>query len=128
MIRVAATDRAGNGPAKCFEVDIAREPRAGRLGYFATTDLDLSDRMRLSVNQANGNLPAQNTYPQLPGLGLDVVLGRSYNSWNTGRPNELGPGWQFSLGQRRLDRSPAGTWICAVRPATWSGTRRTLAV
>ena len=112
LVRVQATDRAeptANVGRKCFEIEIVREPRTGRLGYFSMTGLDLTDRLRVSVNNANGNLLAQNTDLSLRGVGMDVVLGRVYNSWykdddlgGSGPEDddvgEFGPGWHLSLG------------------------------
>ena len=58
-----------------------REPLLGRLGHYSLITSELTDRTRLSVNPANGNLLVEAADLRLPGdAGLDVGLGRAYNS------------------------------------------------
>jgi YD repeat-containing protein len=110
-VRAVVTDWAGNTATPEFTIDIQRAPRAGNLPYFSLVNQNLTDRLRLSVNTANGNLLVRSTDFQLAGIGLDLTLGRSYNSWDAEdereplkesdrlRGGEFGLGWKLSLGR-----------------------------
>lgn len=108
-MRIVTKDRAGNTTITPFTVDVQRTPRAGTMPYSSMLNEDLTDRTRMSVNAANGNLMVRTTEFKLAGVGLDLILGRVYNSWDHDTPGEFGPGWKLSLGQStRLDQRPDG--------------------
>jgi RHS repeat-associated protein len=96
-------------------------PRIGqRRGYKLETQR-LSDRIRLSVNAANGNLLVEHSDFSMPGgLGPDVSIGRAYNSLR-GEAGALGDGWNLSTGHDvkfpvtgfagGVYKGPSGTWM-----------------
>ncbi|GAA2864708.1 hypothetical protein Acy02nite_14240 [Actinoplanes cyaneus] len=71
---------------------------AGEQRRFSFQDQDLTDRLQLKVNVANGNLLLQNTDLQIHGTGLDLTLDRYYNSRSTAT-STLGKGWTLGTAQ-----------------------------
>lgn len=54
---------------------------------------DLTDRVGLRVNLANGNLALTQTDLQVTGPGLDLSVARTYNSRRAANDEDLGHGW-----------------------------------
>jgi RHS repeat-associated protein len=76
---------------------------AGDRGFFAYRDWQLTDRLKLRVNAASGNLLAEMSDLSVPGVGGDVTLGRTYNSLalapgSQSTAGAAGPGWSTSVG------------------------------
>ncbi|MFI7591238.1 RHS repeat-associated core domain-containing protein [Micromonospora sp. NPDC049359] len=70
----------------------------GEQGRFSFQDQDLTDRLQLKVNVANGNLLLKGTDFNIRGTGTDLVLDRYYNSRSTAT-STLGKGWVLGTGQ-----------------------------
>ncbi|WP_436521562.1 RHS repeat-associated core domain-containing protein [Actinoplanes sp. HUAS TT8] len=70
----------------------------GEQRRFSFQDQNLTDRLKLRVNVANGNLLLQNTDLQIHGTGLDLTLDRYYNSRSTAT-STLGKGWVLGTAQ-----------------------------
>ncbi|GIF06962.1 hypothetical protein Asi03nite_45000 [Actinoplanes siamensis] len=70
----------------------------GEQGRFSFQDQDLSDKLKLKVNVANGNLLLETTDLQIRGTGIDLELGRYYNSRST-VVSSLGKGWSLGSAQ-----------------------------
>jgi len=80
-------------------LDVLYTERTGaRRGYQIETE-QLSDRISLGVNVANGNLMLDQSDLRLPGgLGPDVAVSRTYNSATTD-DGATGEGWTLNTGQ-----------------------------
>jgi hypothetical protein len=83
-----------------FTID--RTAPAGDLGvgerrFYTLDEQALTDRSRLGVNVANGNLVVSDTDVRVAGTGQDLVVTRTYNSQSV-QTSELGPGWVHALG------------------------------
>ncbi len=70
----------------------------GEQGRFSFQDQDLTDRLQLKVNVANGNLLLKGTDLNIRGTGTDLTVDRYYNSRWTGT-STLGKGWVLGTGQ-----------------------------
>jgi RHS repeat-associated protein len=76
---------------------------SGERGFFTYRDWQLSDRLKLRVNVASGDLLAEMTDLSVPGVVSDSALGRTYNSLalapgSQSASGAAGPGWQTSIG------------------------------
>jgi RHS repeat-associated protein len=76
---------------------------AGDRSFFRYRDWQLTDRLRLRVNAASGNLLAEMTDLSVPGVTGDTRLGRTYNSLalapgSQNTAGSAGPGWTASVG------------------------------
>ena len=71
---------------------------AGDQARFSFQDQNLTDRLQLKVNVANGNLLLSNTDFAIHGTGTDLQLDRYYNSRST-KVSTLGKGWTLGTGQ-----------------------------
>jgi RHS repeat-associated protein len=70
----------------------------GAQARFSFQEEDLTDRLNLKVNVANGNLMLSHTDLQIRGTGIDLVLDRYYNSRST-HVSTLGKGWTLGTAQ-----------------------------
>lgn len=61
-------------------LEITYLPRTGALRQYTTYTQQLTDRSSLAVNVANGNLMLSSQDVSVPGTGLDLGVGRSFNS------------------------------------------------
>lgn len=76
---------------------------AGDRSFSTYRDWQLTDRLKLRVNAASGNLLAEMTDLAAPGVTGDVSLGRTYNSLALAPGSQsgagaAGPGWTASVG------------------------------
>jgi len=77
---------------------------AGDKGFFSYTTRKLTDRLTLKVNNASGDLVAEQNDLKIPGLVSDLSLGRTYNSLANAAGSQnigghgTGLGWQMSTG------------------------------
>lgn len=76
---------------------------SGERGFFTYRDWQLSDRLKLRVNAASGDLLAEMSDLSVPGVVADTTLGRTYNSLalapgSGSSSGAAGPGWQASVG------------------------------
>jgi RHS repeat-associated protein len=69
----------------------------GQQRFFGYERQQLSDRMDLAVNDANGNLVLHSNDLVIKGTGLDLHLDRYYNSLS-GETSHLGQGWTMAPG------------------------------
>lgn len=69
----------------------------GEQTRYSFQDQNLSDRMQLKVNVANGNLLLKATDLQIRGTGTDLVVDRYYNTRSTA-VSALGKGWVLNTG------------------------------
>jgi len=79
------------------ELRITYTPEIGDQGWYSQTDHPLNDRTTLKVNHRSGNAYLQANDVQVKGLGLDLTLGRRYNS-RSDTPGSFGPKWSLSGG------------------------------
>ena len=96
MVAFLGKDFAGPSYAPYLQVQYT-----GRLGRPRGTTFDdtqLSDRLSMGVNLANGNLVVQNTDLSVSGTGLDQTIQRTFNS-QSGFFDEFGHGWSSSIGR-----------------------------
>ncbi|MCG5472889.1 DUF6531 domain-containing protein [Micromonospora sp. LAH09] len=70
----------------------------GDQGRFSFQDQNLTDKLQLRVNVANGNLLLKATDLQIHGTGTDLMVDRYYNSRST-RVSSLGKGWSLGTAQ-----------------------------
>lgn len=98
VIRVTATDRAGNVSRTCFNVEITSPVKVGDRPDYSFDMYRLSDRASMGVNLANGNLLLSSQDLKIAGTQLDLSLQRFYNSRDR-TAGELGVGGRFSIGQ-----------------------------
>ena len=80
------------------QLEISWEPRLGLQRQYTYDTQQLSDRMKADVNVANGNLVLSNSDLQIAGTGVDLELGRFYNS-KSARTGNLGYGWSLGTGR-----------------------------
>jgi RHS repeat-associated protein len=95
---VAFTGKDFAGGAYAPYLQIQYTPRLGRPRGTSFDDTQLSDRMSMGVNLANGNLVIQNTDLSVSGTGLNQTIQRTYNS-ESGFFDEFGKGWSSSTGR-----------------------------
>jgi RHS repeat-associated protein len=78
-------------------------PNTGRRGQYTYVDDTVSDHIADSVNVGNGNLDLTQSDLQVPGVGVDLNLGRSYNSLRASQNlsdfKDLAPGWTLNMGR-----------------------------
>jgi RHS repeat-associated protein len=98
VVSLATWESAFSSQWPSLEVDY--QMPSGLLPYYTTIDKTLTDRSALSVNMTSGNLNVRSADMFVKGTGLDLNMGRSYNSltdtfdYNLG----LGANWQFDAG------------------------------
>lgn len=83
-----------NTPAFPY-VDVAYNPRLGEPRGATIRRTQLSDRMSLGVNVANGNLTVHNSDLNVTGTGLDQSIDRTYNNLSP-YAGEPGNGWTMN--------------------------------
>lgn len=76
---------------------------SGERGFFTYRDWQLSDRLKVRVNAASGNLLVEMSDLSVPGINGDATLGRTYNSLASAPGSQstsgaAGPGWTSSIG------------------------------
>lgn len=76
LLTFTSYDAAANEPA----LWLWWTPQWGRHGYFKFESQDLAERLNISVNVANGNLLVGASDVSVAGTGIDLGLGRTYNS------------------------------------------------
>jgi RHS repeat-associated protein len=77
---------------------ITYDPRLGKRDAYTYTTTSVSDRSELDVNVANGNLVVGATDLRVGGIGMDVVVNRTYGGLTP--PNvagAVGRGWSLSV-------------------------------
>jgi RHS repeat-associated protein len=86
-----SSESASNRPY----LDVRYQRRLGERRGYKLESFDLSDRMTLKVNSATGNLLLRQSDLTIPGgLGPDMTVGRTYNSFQPGpNPTAYGPAW-----------------------------------
>ncbi len=86
--------------------------RLGEQRGYSLESFPLNDRMTLKVNAATGNLLLRQTDLSVPGgLGPDVTIGRSYNSYQPGPDTPAyGSGWTMDTGPGML-LDNQGNWF-----------------
>jgi RHS repeat-associated protein len=72
-------------------------PGLGDQQYYGFWSHQLTDRMTLKVNVANGNLVLETSDLKIAGTGLDLDLGRTYNSLS-GNSTDFGTSWTLNSG------------------------------
>lgn len=79
------------------ELQITYVPQLGDQSWYSTTKRNLDERTVLKINHRSGNayLAAQDV--QVTSLGLDVALGRRYNS-RAETVGQFGPKWSLNAG------------------------------
>lgn len=92
-------------------------PRLGLSGSQEFYDVDLTDRLGVHVNLANGNLAVQASDLQVTAPGLPVQVTRVYNSRGANLGGPLGDGWNDDLGRVRATQEGDGsiTYVSAGR-------------
>ena len=75
----------------------ADSSRVGEQRRFSFEEQKLTDRLELKANVANGNLLLKHTDFKIRGTGIDLELGRYYNS-RSGIVSTLGKGWTLGVG------------------------------
>ena len=105
-------------PAKRPYLGLVWEHRPGVPRQFTAHSESLNDRMRYSVNVANRALVFQTSDVRINGTGIDLAIGRVYNSMLRSPDQRVGIGWQltagmgvrleYSAGDSRLYVDPTG--------------------
>ncbi len=72
-------------------------PGLGDQHWYGFGSHQLTDRMTLKVNVANGNLVLETSDLKIAGTGLDLSIGRTYNSLS-GNSTDLGTSWTLNDG------------------------------
>ncbi len=99
----------GSSTATCAgpcgpSLDIFYVPRTGAGRGMHIQSQQLSDRMSLGINVANGNMVLQNTDLNIHGTGVDELLARTYNNSDSEySPSLPGSGWKLGLLDTKLD-------------------------
>jgi hypothetical protein len=114
----SSADAGGSTP----ELDIVWAPRTGRLDSYRFDTQQLTDRSRVEVNVANGNLLVSGEDVRALGTGLDLELSHYHNSLGTdfglqgaGIPGTLSLGRDVKLTPFSEARSPSTgetAWSC----------------
>lgn len=97
-----SSESAGTGPY----LDIRYERRLGQRRGYKFEQFGLADRMTLEVNPGTGNLLLRQSDLTVPGgLGPDMTVGRTYNSFQPGATEPAyGTGWTMdTAGGIRLE-------------------------
>ena len=101
-------------------MDIHHEPRTGALGSYTLLDQQLSDRMQVGVNVANGNLLLQTSDLTIAGrAGHGLSFGRVYNTsarWST----DMSDRWRTSTGRGICLRRYQNGDIALDGPTGWT--------
>ena len=77
---VKFTSSEGTDPNYRPFLDVAYWPRAGEMSGYTIDRQELTDRLNIGVNVANGNLLLRGQEINIPGTGLDFSADRTYNS------------------------------------------------
>jgi RHS repeat-associated protein len=96
---------------------IVYDARLGKRDAYSYDSKGLSDRSELNVNVGNGNLVVGATDFNIRGIGLDLVVNRTYNGLaDPTRIGQVGRDWNLNIGYDvRLTAFPSG-------PVVLSGT------
>ncbi len=96
-----ARDRSVQTPRSAMGAAAANESLLGVLGYYTLNTTQLTDRERVHVNPANGNLVVEAADLSLPGVaGTGLSVSRYYNSrQDPGEQGAPGAQWSLSVGQ-----------------------------
>jgi RHS repeat-associated protein len=117
----------------------ACEPLSGARPYYTIDSEDLNDRMSAGVNVANGNLHVQANDLNIGGTGLDLSVGRYYNSQlqagsqpGASSGSDLGPHWVTDTGpdvhliptpdNGAIFHGPSGYVVTFTNYQWWDGT------
>jgi RHS repeat-associated protein len=73
--------------------------RYGEAPWISYWSRNLTDRMKLEVNEASGNLEVVNVDANISGPGPKYSLSRTYNSRRSFTGDDMGRGWLMSSGQ-----------------------------
>ncbi len=78
---------------------IAYDPRLGKRDAYTFNTTSVSDRSEVDVNVANGNLVVGQTDLRVGGIGLDLVVNRTYSGLTPPAvAGAVGRGWSLSVG------------------------------
>lgn len=78
-------------------LQVAYSQWLGQRGFYPMVSGQVDDRLGYGVNLANGNLVLQATDFSMPGIGLPLTIGRTYNS-QFGGMTDAGQGWVMDSG------------------------------
>jgi RHS repeat-associated protein len=81
---------------------VTYEPRVGAHRYYNVDSQKVTDRMSYGVNVASGNLMLSERDVSIAGTGIDLVLGRTYNS-RAASSGDFGTKWQVGAGARLVE-------------------------
>ncbi len=80
-------------------LDVVYEPRTGQLPHYTfAAQTQLTDRLSLSVNVANGNLLTESADLGIAGTGLDLQLKRYFNNLAEWWSTDFGGGQSLNVG------------------------------
>jgi YD repeat-containing protein len=76
-------------------------PQTGHRPFYTESGSGLSDSVALAANVESGNVTVDQSDVSMPGIGLPLEVGRTYNSWNawSGEAGAFGVGWSMDTGQ-----------------------------
>lgn len=76
-------------------------PQTGHRPFYTEASSALSDSIALAANVESGNVTVDQSDVSMPGIGLPLEIGRTYNSWNatSGEIGAFGLGWSMDTGQ-----------------------------
>jgi RHS repeat-associated protein len=96
---VRFVSRNGTNSSQWPTLTIVYDARLGKRDAYSYDTKGLSDRSELDVNVGNGNLLVGATDFNIKGIGLDLVVSRSYNGLaEPARIGAVGRGWNLSVG------------------------------
>lgn len=94
---VTSAGTACDSATKQPVLSVTYAPELGSQSWYSTTDRELGDRAKLSVNNKNGNLFYSGSDIKINGIGLDLKIDRTYNSQSQ-ETGTLGPQWGLTVG------------------------------